>query len=481
MKKLLFVSILGLLAYNSMAQDVADKAMLEQAKKDKEASDKAIVDEKKKVKPQTWIDRGKLFDQIAQRYVTLDSNASLEAYSSFKKAIELDAAKPGKATKDAQKYLTGGGQDENVNLKASVIKNGAEKFQTKRYADAIKFFRIAEEIDSKDTLAPLYAGYAALQAQKNDIAAEEMEKYINNGGKDSGNFALLAQLYRQEKQPEKAMAVLDKGMTILPQSKNAFKAERVNILLDAGKQDEAIAGLKELTELEPNNAQYPLNMGILHDNNMTQIGTDIRKLSEASRKVTSVESRLKGAEETAKVYVDELKRIGDGIKKQPKNPDFKRQKTDVETRMKENATVMAETKTELEAAKAEVSALGDINAKIAELTAKKNEKRELAKAAYQMALKADPKNYDALFNMGVFFYNEAVEMKGVVDNMDMKDYQAKGKEIESKVCGKFKQAKPYFERAKAIKEEETLTASMTALENILKQYDEKKIPCEETK
>lgn len=482
MKKLLFVSLFGLFTLTSIAQGVVDKAMLDQAKKDKEASDKSILDEKKKSKPQTWLDRGKLYDQIGQRYVSLDSNAAMEAYSSFKKAIELDAAKPTKATKDAQKYLTGGGADEGVNLRASVIQTGAAKFQAKKYVDAIQLFKIAQEIDPKDTLAPLYAGYAALQAQKNDIAAEEMEKYINSGGKDAGNFALLAQLYRQEKKGDKALSVLDRGMVALPMNKNSFKAERVNILLDAGKTEEALAGLKELTELEPNNAQYALNMGILHDNIMTNIGADIRKLSESGRKVTNAENRLKSSEQSAKDFVDELKRIGDGIKKQPKNPDFKRQKADVEARMKENATTIAEGKAEVEKVKAEVATLGDVNAKIAELTIKKAERRELARNAYQLALKADPKNYDALFNLGVFFYNEAVEMKAGVDVMDMKEYETKGKALESKVCGKFKQSQPYFDRAKVIKtDDEPLVQAMLALTNALKQYEEKKIVCEEAK
>jgi hypothetical protein len=72
-------------------------------------------------------------------------------------------------------------------------------------------------------------------------------------------------------------------------------------------------------------------------------------------------------------------------------------------------------------------------------------------------------------------------MKAVVDAMDMKDYNAKGKEIESKVCGKFKQSQPYFTKARAIKEEEQVVETMKQLDIILKQFEEKKIPCEETK
>ena len=66
--------------------------------------------------------------------------------------------------------------------------------------------------------------------------------------------------------------------------------------------------------------------------------------------------------------------------------------------------------------------------------------------------------------------------------MDMKDYQTKGKEIEGQVCGKFKQALPYFEKAKSVKDtDQDLNDNLTNLQNILKQFEEKKIPCVESK
>jgi tetratricopeptide (TPR) repeat protein len=479
MKKLFLLSAFGLFAISASAQ--VDKLLMEQKKKDKEKSDKAITDPKASAKSSTWLDRGKLYDEIARLYTEMDSSAAMVAYDSFKKAIEVEAAKPGKVTKDAQKYLSGGTDDTGTNLGTALVKQGAEKFQIKKYADAIKFFNVAQEVNPKDTLAPLYGAYSAMQTQKNDIAATMMESYIAKGGKDAGNFALLAQLYRIEKQNDKALKILDKGMEILPESKASFKAERVNVLLDMQRLDEAKAGLKELIDLEPKNAQYALNLGILNDNEASQHTAEIRKLKDASKKTGSVERKIKDAEESDKIFADEIKRIAGLIVKQPKNADLKRQKAEVEAKQKENKTALDEAKAELAKAKEENAKLGDPTAKIAELTTKQNTAREAAKDAYNKALAAEPNNYDALFNMGVFYYNEAVEMKGVVDAMDMKDYNAKGKEIEAKVCGKFKQSQPYFVKARAIKEEEQVVETMKQLDTILKQFEEKKIPCEEAK
>ena len=460
---------------------VLDEAMLKQQQKDKTTSDQAILDEKKKGKADTWLKRGILYDVIAQRYVSLDSNASMVAYDAFKKVIELEAAKPGKATKDAQKYLTNGVNEEGVNLYGSLVKNGAEKFQSKNYENALKYFVLAQEIKPIDTLAPLYGSYSAMQAQKNDIAAQQMEKYITAGGKDGGNFALLAGIYRMAKNNDKALEVLEKGMKAVPASTSAFKAERVNILLDAGRTDEAIVGLKELTELEPKNPQYVLNTGILHDNAANQITTEIRKLQDAAKRGGGHERKLKEAEETDKVFVDELKRIGDAMKKQPKNADLKRQKTETEGRQKENKAIIEQLKGDVIKDKEELTKLGDVTGKIAELTTKRNEKLELAKAAYNKALTIDAKSYDALYNMGVFYFNEAVELKKVVDGMDMKEYSAKGKELEPKVCGKFKQALNYFLKAKETKEEEVLMENIKNAEGVIKQFEEKKVGCEESK
>lgn len=479
MKKLFLMSVLGLFTLSASAQ--LDKVMLEQKKKEKEKNDKAITEPKSAGKSSTWLDRGKLYDEIARLYTEIDSSASMVAYEAFKKAIEVDAAKPGKVTKEAQKYLSGGSDEGGTNLGQALVKQGAEKFQMKKYEEAIKFFNTAQEVNTKDTLAPLYGSYSAMQIQKNDIAATMMEKYIENGGKDAGNFALLAQVYRIEKQNDKALKILEKGMQVLPESKASFKAERVNVLLDTQRLDEAKAGLKELIELEPKNAQYALNLGILYDNEASQYTGEIRKLRDSGKAIAAHDRKLKEAEETEKVFNDEVKRISGMILKQPKNADLKRQKADLETKIKENRTIIEEEKVEVAKAKDAAAQAGDINAKIVELTTKQNKARDEAKDAYTKALAIDPNNYDALFNMGVFFFNEAVEMKSAVDAMDMKEYNAKGKEIEPKVCGKFKQSEPYFTKAKAVKEEEQVVETMKQLQTILTQYKEKGIACEETK
>jgi hypothetical protein len=116
--------------------------------------------------------------------------------------------------------------------------------------------------------------------------------------------------------------------------------------------------------------------------------------------------------------------------------------------------------------------------KLASLKQKYNEQKNLAKEYYGKALAVEPNNYDANFNMGVFYYNEAAELNKELANMDVKEYQsAKGKEVEGKVCGRFKMAEPYFLKAKSVKDEAELNDILATLQNNLKQLEGKKVQC----
>jgi len=94
-------------------------------------------------------------------------------------------------------------------------------------------------------------------------------------------------------------------------------------------------------------------------------------------------------------------------------------------------------------------------------------------------LDIDAANYDALYNLGVFYFNEAVELKREVDNMSMTDYQAKGKEVEGRVCGRFKKAKPYFEKAIQVKDEAEAKENLATVNNVLEQFAGKQVACTE--
>lgn len=79
---------------------------------------------------------------------------------------------------------------------------------------------------------------------------------------------------------------------------------------------------------------------------------------------------------------------------------------------------------------------------------------EKAIESYEQALEIDPNYYDAAFNLGAFHYNQAAEVLKEANDMDLKEYEKRGKEIEEKAKAYFEKALPYLEKARDIRPED---------------------------
>jgi len=480
--KLTYLAVACLLALSMRVQaqqaaganDVLEKANIEALTKDKDKSDKDITDEKAGSKASTWMDRAKTYQSIAGQYIRIDSAAATKAREAYNKVLELDKTKkgdPGRLAKEAQEALTGQA------MYGAFMQQGVAKFQNKNYAEAIKSMSIAGEINTKDTLAPLYTAIAAQQIQKNDIAKSQLEKYIAAGGKDATIYGSLATLYRSEKDIDKALATLDKGIALDPKNKDLAN-ERINIMLASNRMGEAIAGMKAMVEKEPNNVQNLVNLGILYDNAARVSSDSLRKMDGGDKKADLSAKQLAEAKDLLQTYNGEVTRLSGLIKKSPK-ADLKRQLADVQTKLKEQKAEVARLDAEVKAAAASASTATNSQQQMADLKQKMDQDSKMAIEYYNKALAVDPNNYDANYNLGVYYFNQAVEMKRDVDRMDMAEYSKRGKEVDGQVCGKFKQAFPYFSKAKAVREEADLMENLTTLENVLKQYEGRKVVCVE--
>ena len=483
MKRLIFVSALSLFSFAAFSQDDAvNKALVDGFRKDKEKSDKDVSDPKASAKASFWMERAKLYENIASQASEVDSSAAKTAMEAYKKVVELDVTKkgePGKSSKEATSALTAG---EGTQLFNAFVKQGAEKYQAKNLNGALEMFTMAQDINKKDTLASLYGGIAAQQLDKKEEAKKSFEAYAANGGKDPSVFYGLAQLYRAENNFDKAIETLNTGLKQAPNNKD-LKAEIVNILLASGKEEQAIQELEALAQSDPKNTQNIVNLAILYDNMQRTANDKIKQISTkmgaGSNSVATMTKNLESEKGKIEVYDGEVKRISGLIKKQPKNADLKRQLADVNAKKKETLEAIAKMEGEVSAAQA--AAKGNDTAamekELADLKAKQADASSKAMANYKKVLEIDPANYDALFNLGVFYFNEAVILKGEVDNMNMTDYQAKGKEIEGRVCGKFKKAKPYFEKAIQAKDEAEAKETLGIVNGVLEQFASKNVAC----
>lgn len=74
--------------------------------------------------------------------------------------------------------------------------------------------------------------------------------------------------------------------------------------------------------------------------------------------------------------------------------------------------------------------------------------------AYEKALELDPDYLEPNFNLGVHYFNVAVEFTKEYNNMDLQTSRKKGKAVLDKAEENWKKALPYFEKCKEIAPEE---------------------------
>ncbi len=477
MKQIFVILVACCLSVGSYAQQTGspavDQAALDAFKKEKDKSDKDITDAKAGGKASTWMDRAKTYQNIAiSGNIKLDSAAATTAYDAYKKVIELDKDKkggPGKLAKEAEEALT------SQNLYNAFMQQGVAKFQSKNYAEAIKSLGIAGNINPKDTLAPLYSAIAAQQVKDNVTAKTQLEKYIAGGGKDVAIYGSLAMLYRSDNEMDKALATLDKGIALDPSNKDLAN-EKINIMLTSNKMDEAITSMKQMVEKDPNNVQNLVNLSIVYNNIAHKEDEEIRKLEGNSKKGDNTAKQLADSKSIIDAYNSEIARLN----KQSKTTEVKRQLADVQKRLAEQKVELAKLDAAAKEAAANASTAAAGEKKLADLKKMQDDNLALEKQYLGKALAVDPNNFDANYNMGVYVFNEAVKMKQGVDKMSMAEYTKAGKEADGKVCGKFKQALPYFLKAKAVKEEPELTNNLETTQRVLKEFEEKKVACIES-
>ena len=88
------------------------------------------------------------------------------------------------------------------------------------------------------------------------------EHFLELGGKDPAMIYALAQIYRNEKNEEKALATIDKGIALNPTNKD-LKSEKINMLLGFKRLDSAIKELETSVNGGSKNVQEVINLAIL--------------------------------------------------------------------------------------------------------------------------------------------------------------------------------------------------------------------------
>jgi tetratricopeptide (TPR) repeat protein len=240
----------------------------------KEIIDAATTYEKTMNDGKTWYYRGLIYaaiDTTSKESVnSLDPNAFNVAMESMKKAMTID--------KSGTKYVVMGGptglatKDNQMELLSNFYLDKAiKKYQDDQDFDASlalldkskTVFETQLDKYPNDTLAYYVAGLVAQQAEKDDIAIENMNKYIERGGKSKDAYLVMYQVYQKKDDKEKALEVIRRGKTDLPNNPDFPKVE-IGLLIDMGKETEAKAGLEEALKKEPNNKVLHFYLGYIN-------------------------------------------------------------------------------------------------------------------------------------------------------------------------------------------------------------------------
>jgi tetratricopeptide (TPR) repeat protein len=92
-------------------------------------------------------------------------------------------------------------------------------------------------------------------------------------------------------------------------------------------------------------------------------------------------------------------------------------------------------------------------------------KPDEALQSYKKAAELDPNNFDAHFNMGVFYFNKGANLNNKANKMSYAEFQKSGKALQAEAKKFFTQALPYFESALKVQPKDR-----TTVQSLLKVY-----------
>jgi predicted Zn-dependent protease len=459
MKKVVLTLITVVLAAGSTFAQV-DKALVE-------AQKKSILDAVKKTdesvkksptKPRLWLDRAVAYFDLASfpdsTVSTLDLDAPFKALEYVAEAVKLDTkeGKKGSTAKEAEKLIVG-----REKAYGALMNLGVVKYQGKDYATSYRYMSKASEIASQDTMSAMYTGVVAQLCQKDAEARSAYEKYLNIGGKDVAILYGLAQIYKSANEEDRALELIDQGILLYPTNKD-LKNEKFNMLIAFNRIDQAVVQLKETVAKDPKDVMNLFNLGLLYENKINTLKDESIKISEASNKVIDARRKITSHKDKAEVYIEELKRTKLKLKTAKPNlkPALQSQINKLEASILKDNEELALLEGEYAEA---LNAVGDEvanKAKIDEVNGKIDALKQEIPSFYERALAIDPNYFDALYQLGAIYFNEAAEIKRLVNGMDMETYKKEGKAVEEKLAAKYHLALPYFERALSVKKDDDL-------------------------
>ncbi len=244
--------------------------------KAKAAIEEAILHEKTKDQPKTWMVRGDVYKAIAESknpaMQALCETPTAIALQSYKKAIALDAK--GSFRKQINASLS---------LMSFTVANAAYDFNDKDdLVNSLDCFEQSLAIDSittpgkVDSVTIYNAGLMADKIKNYDKARFYYNRCIEIGYSGAMAYGLLANLDKAQGDTAAYLAQIEKGIKAYPDNCSSLLIELINHYILLGQSQEALDYLAKAIEQDGNNPTYYFSQGSLLD----RLGrTDEAKLS----------------------------------------------------------------------------------------------------------------------------------------------------------------------------------------------------------
>jgi len=441
MKKLSMILLATLLSMSfATSQTITIKSLLDAKKK----SDAEITHKKKKLKAKTWVNRAKLYLDIAQynykglqkglkedmikktpnnlgkaksiiakgkektviydrinlTYVggVLNSwtetkpiveNATEQSKNSILKAFELDEKGSVKKQTNVKIIIT--------ILRDLYVSKGVMSFKNEKYNKAFENLETSLELNKYPVVKAMpfnlsgvtfTTGYYALKAEKIDIAKKYFNTCVEKDYEKGLPYHNLAAIYSKENDKEKELSILEKGFSKYPNSENLLGAF-INYYFRSGNSEGAFKTIEKALKVMPDNPSLHFSKGTLYD----------EMIKDNSGKYTNEE---------------------------------------------------------------------------------KEKFKELCEKAYKDALKIDPNYFKAKYNLGTFYYNKGVNILQVAGNLPLNQKEKFEKE-KAKAYELFKTALPHLEQANKLEESKMTLTPLLTIYRKLGMFDKLKIATEKMK
>jgi tetratricopeptide (TPR) repeat protein len=224
--------------------------------------DFALQDEKLEGKAKTQYYKGLIYQEIFQKQdsgkiETIDADAFDKAVDGYKKVKKME--------NEYGTYYNFA--DLRLQQMYSIVFNwAARQYQNDQYDSALINFDRSSAIMDNDTTAITYAGYAAQQDKKPDVAMKHFKYLADHNMADVNIYRNIIYIERNiYKDTTAALNTVEQARKLYPDDHD-LKQDEITMMILTHKVDKAKQQLLAAIEKDPDNYMYYYEMGYIYDN-----------------------------------------------------------------------------------------------------------------------------------------------------------------------------------------------------------------------